>query len=54
MVDKEIKGKFKSKKQIRKYKIHVSKLIDGKKFEYTYEDTIMAIILSCGYQRWQK
>ena len=40
LVDKEIKGKFKTNnltdKQIQKYKIHGSELIDGEKFMYAH------------------
>ena len=49
--DKEIKGKCETKnpmkQQIRKYKRHSSKLIDGEKFVCTHEDIIMSIIMSC-------
>ena len=40
LVDKEIKGKFKTNnltdKQIQKYKIHGSELMDGEKFMYAH------------------
>ena len=51
LIDTEIKGKCATKnpmkKQIRKYKRHNSKLIDGEKFVYAHEDIIMSIIMSC-------
>ena len=49
LVDKEITGKFKTNnptdKQIKKYKIHGSKLIDGKKFMYAH--VIIPVIMHC-------
>ena len=48
LVDKESKGRYETKnptkQQIRKYKRHRSKLIDGKKFVYTHDDIM---IMSC-------
>ena len=45
LVDKEIKGKFKTNnltdEQIKKYKIHGSELIDGEKFMYAHEGIII-------------
>ena len=50
-VDKEIKGKFKTNnltdESIKKYKIHGSKLIDGKKFMEAHVDVIIPIIMHC-------
>ena len=49
LVDKEIKGKFKTNKlkdeRIKKYKIHGSELIDGEKFIYAHEGIIIPIIM---------
>ena len=49
MIDKEIKGRFETKKptdeQIREYKRHGSELIDGEKFMYTREDIITPITM---------
>ena len=51
MIDKEIKGKFKTRhatnEQIREYKRHGSELIDGEKIMYTRDDIIAHIIMSC-------
>ena len=51
LVDKEIKGKFKANnltdKQIKKYEIHGSELIDGEKFMYTHEGVIIPVITHC-------
>ena len=51
LVDKEIKGKFKTNnltdKQIKKYKIHGSESIDGEKFMYTHEGVIIPVIMHC-------
>ena len=51
LVDKEIKGRFKTDnrtdEQIKKYKRHGSELIDGEKFVYTYEGTIIPVIIHC-------
>ena len=51
LVDKEIKGKFKTNnltdEQIKKYKRHGSKLIDGKKFLYSHEGIIISVIMHC-------
>ena len=51
LVDKEIKGKFKTNnltdKQIQKYKIHGSELIDGEKFMYAHEGVIIPVIMHC-------
>ena len=51
LIDKEIKGKFKTnnptKQQIKEYERHRSELTDGEKFVYTNKDIIMPIIMSC-------
>ena len=51
LVDKKIKGKFKTNnltaEQIKKYKIHGSELIDGKKFMYAHEGVIIPVIMHC-------
>ena len=51
LVDKEIKGKFKTNnltdEQIKKYKRHGSELIDGEKFVYAHEDIIVPVIMHC-------
>ena len=51
MVDKEIKGKFKTKnitdEQIKKYKRHGSKFIDREKFVYAHEGIIIPVIMHC-------
>ena len=41
------KTKNPAKQQIRKYKRHGSKLINGEKFVHTYEDIIMSITMTC-------
>ena len=55
MIGKEIKGKRetkdRTKQEIRKYKRHGSKLIDGEKFVYTHEDIILPIVMSCRVSR---
>ena len=47
LIDKEIKGKFETRKstseKIREYKRYGSEQIDGEKFIYTREDIIMPI-----------
>ena len=47
LIDKEIKGKFETRKstneKIREYKKHGSEQIDGEKFIHTREDIIMPI-----------
>ena len=49
LIDKEIKGRFETRnptnEQIREYKRHGPKLIDGRKIMYTREDIIMSIIM---------
>ena len=51
LVDKEIKGKFKTNnltdEQIKKYKIHGSELIDGEKFMYAHDSVIIPVIMHC-------
>ena len=51
LVDKEIKGKFKTNnltdEQIKKYKRHGSELIDGEKFVYAHEGIIIPVIMHC-------
>ena len=51
LVDKEIKGKFKTNdltdEQIKKYKRHGSKLIDSEKFVYAHEGIIIPVIMHC-------
>ena len=51
LVDKEIKGKFKTKnptnKQIKKYKKDGSELIDNKKFMHAHEGIIIPVIMHC-------
>ena len=51
LVDKEIKGKFKTNnltdEQIKKYKRHGSELIDGDKFVYAHEGIIIPVIMHC-------
>ena len=51
LVDKEIEWKFRTynltDKQIKKYKIHGSELIDGERFMYTYEVVIIPVIMHC-------
>ena len=51
LVDKEIEGKFRTynltDKQIKKYKIHRTELIDGEKFMYTYEVVIIPVTMHC-------
>ena len=51
LVDKEIKGKFKTnyhtEQQIRKYKRHGSEFIKGIKFMYAYEYTTIPILMHC-------
>ena len=51
LVNKEIRGKFKTNnitdEQIKKYKIHGSKLIDGEKFMYAHEGVIIPVIMHC-------
>ena len=48
---KQLKTKFNSNnltdEQIKKYKRHGSELIDGEKFVYTYEGTIIPVIIHC-------
>ena len=50
-VDKEIKGKFETnyptEQQIRKYKRHGSKFIEGIKFMYALECIIIPVIMHC-------
>ena len=49
LVNKEIRSKIKTNnptdEQIKKYKIHGSKLIDGEKFMYAHEDVIIPVIM---------
>ena len=51
LVDKEIKGKFKTNnlthERIKKYKIHGSELIDSDKFMYAPEVLIIPVIMYC-------
>ena len=51
LVDKEIKGKFKTNnlthERIKKYKIHGSELIDSDKFMYAHEGLIIPVIMYC-------
>ena len=51
VVDKEIKGKFKTNnladEQIKNYKIHESKVIDGEKFMYTHKGVTIPVIMHC-------
>ena len=51
LVDKEIKGKFKTNnltdEQIKKCKIHGSELIGGEKFMYAHEGVIIPVIMHC-------
>ena len=51
LVDKEIKGKFKTNnltdEQIKKYKRHGSELIDSEKFVYAHEGIIIPVIMHC-------
>ena len=51
LVDKEIEGRFRTynltDKQIKKYKIHRTELIDGEKFMYTYEVVIIPVTMHC-------
>ena len=51
LVDKEIKGKFKTNnitdEQTKKYKIHGSELIDGEKFMYAHEGVIIPVTMHC-------
>ena len=51
LVDKEIKGKFKTNnltdERIKKYKIHGSELIDGEKFMCAHEGVIIPVIMHC-------
>ena len=51
LVDKEIKGKFKTNnlthERIKKYKIHGSELIDSDKFMYAHEVLIIPVIMYC-------
>ena len=51
MVDKEVKGKFKTNnltdEQIKKYKRHGSELIDSEKFVYAHEGIIIPVIMHC-------
>ena len=51
LVDKEIKGKFKTNnltdEQIKKFKIHGSELIEGEKFMYAHESVIIPVIIHC-------
>ena len=51
LVDKEIKGKFKTNnltdEQIKKYKRHGAGLVDGEKLVYAHEGTIMPVIMHC-------
>ena len=51
LVDKEIKGKFKTNnpadEQIKKHKKHGSELIDGEKFRYAHEGIIIPVIMHC-------
>ena len=61
LVNKEIRSKIKTNnptdEQIKKYKIHGSKLIDGEKFMYAHEDVIIPVIMhwrapeSCKFKR---
>ena len=51
LVDKEIKGKFKTNnltdERIKKYKIHGSELIDGEKFMHAHEGVMIPVIMHC-------
>ena len=51
LVDKEIKGKFKTNnltdERSKKYKTHGSELIDGEKFMYAHEGFIIPVIMHC-------
>ena len=51
LVDKEIKGKFKTNnltdERIKKYKIHESELIDDEKFMYAHERAVISVIMHC-------
>ena len=51
LVDKEIKGKFKTNNlthaRIKQYKIHGSELIDSDKFMYAHEGLIIPVIMYC-------
>ena len=51
LVDKEIKGKFKTNnltdEQIKKYKIHGSELIDDERFMYAQEGVTIPVIKDC-------